>query len=684
MPAAIRKNPSPRRSNGYYAVVRRAPKNQAWRTRRFIFTVAGVVVFTLVAAQQALDASTNRSGSASDYLTWLLRSDPPHTDNKPSSNPQVEAPQPNSVTVDTPTHHVATGLPTLRTTATGHASSRNMATGRPMPRKAVPGSRAVIERVRNGDTLSSIMQRYGVSLRTSLAMVWAAHQVFDRRESGRLTQKFQAGKLIKLTFDRENHILSLDYPVSKTETLRVFRGESGSFSAELHTTSLGAVERTPSARPAPYTRPDLSSGSIPSAKKRPSSRQAPNTTALSRPRTRQTTTTRNTATSRNTPDYFSGAAQQIHDTVRRGDFLAALLARHGIPQATALQVAKASKPVFDLARMMRPNKKIRLAMDKDGRLMGLAYAMDSDTLLWVTRHDETRFIPHIQKKALETRLKRVTGTIQADGSLFLAGQNAGISQNMVVTLVQLLEWDVDFARDIRAGDQFKVVHEVKYHEGQLERDGEIIAAEFTNQGRHIRVIRYTDPSGKTGYYDAKGRNVRKMFIRAPVDFTRVSSLFSRHRKHPIYGYTRAHKGVDYAAPRGTPVRAAGEGRIAFIGKKGGYGKLIQIRHDTTYTTAYAHLKRFSHGLKVGSRVKQGQVIGQVGTTGASTGPHLHYEVHVNGRQVNPLSAQLPTANPIPARYLQDFRVHSARILAMLEARETQLATLMLDHTSRKR
>lgn len=658
---------------------------------RFVFIVIGIVTFAMIAAQKALDASTSRRGGASDYLIWLLRSEQPNPEVKPSQ-------ETTTIVASLPTH-MATQPPTrtevhdiiritepakakdiltasvkpIHRTSVGTASMA--ATGQPVPRhKVAPPSasikptprtifsrsRTVIERVRRGDTLSSIMQRYKVPLKTSLAMVWAAHQVFDRRKTDGLAQQFQAGKLIKLTFDHENNVISMDYPVDDMRTLYVFREQGGSFSATIQEKPLSAVELT--TQPAP-------------------SKTKPRNVSLKNKEKEKKATASH---SNEGLGFFSSAARHIEDKVRSGDFLVSLLARHGVSQVTALQVAKSSKPVFDLARSIRAGNSIRLGMDQNNQLIGLAYTIDSDKELWVVRHDDTQFKTHILKKRFETRLQRVTGKIRADGSLFLAGKNAGISQAMVVKLARLFEWDVDFARDIRAGDQFKVVYEVKYYKGKRQRDGEVVAAEFINQGRPIQVFHYTDPSGNSGYYDSKGRNVRKMFIRSPVDFTRISSLFSNQRKHPIHGYTRAHKGVDYAAPRGTPVRAAGDGQITYLKRKGSYGLLAVIRHNNTYSTAYAHLKSFAKGMRVGKRVKQGEVIAQVGSTGASTGPHLHYEVRVNKKQVNPLSVQLPTANPIPAKYKDDFRYRSTRMLAMLDVGEMQLAKLSRSYVTTSR
>lgn len=656
MLAASRKKHPSLHAGKCRALVRHILRMDFLRARRLLFIVIGIMPFTLIASQQVLDASTSRSGASSDYLTWLLRNEEPISDAAPVAGSVTVASLPKEVMVRSfiPSDRRIEQPSTQPPVAIEDPRLRHLVQIEPTPRRLeFSGSRTVIERVRNGDTLSSIMQRYGVSLKTSLAMVWAAHQVFNHRGKSGLAQQFQPGKLIKLTFDQEDHIISLDYPVDDARTLHVFRGATGVFSAEMRKMSLGATAKRPSSAEFP----------IIAAKKRD---------------------IRGVRADKGNSGFFAHAARRVQDTIRQGDLLTSLLARHGISKTTAFQVAVGSKPVFDLARLMRPGNKIDLAMDEHGKLLGLSYAMPSDSLLWVIRSDEDHFTPRIQKKRYETRLKSASGTIRGDGSLFLAGRRAGISRAMVAQLVRLLEWDVDFARDVRVGDKFKVVYEAKYYKGRRESQGNILAAEYINQGHATRVIRYTDPSGNTGHYDPKGHSVRKKFIRAPVDFTRISSLFSKQRKHPIFGFTRAHKGVDYAAPRGTPVRASGDGRVTFVGMKGGYGNLVLLQHDDTYTTAYAHLEKFSRGLKVGKRVKQGDVIGQVGSTGNSTGPHLHYEVRVKGEQINPLSAQLPTSRQIPAKYAEDFRFHSARMLAMFKAGDTQLAELSLSRSARKR
>jgi murein DD-endopeptidase MepM/ murein hydrolase activator NlpD len=258
-------------------------------------------------------------------------------------------------------------------------------------------------------------------------------------------------------------------------------------------------------------------------------------------------------------------------------------------------------------------------------------------------------------------------------SLFQAGDRAGLSDTMVLKLATAFGYDIDFAQDLREGDSFSVVYDDLYREGERLRDGDIIAATFINQGKRYTAIRYTNADGETMYYDENGRALRKSFLRTPVEFTRISSTFSTGRMHPILGRMRAHKGVDYAAPSGTPIRAAGDGRITFRGWKSGYGNFVIVQHNKDISTAYGHMSRFARE-KVGDRVRQGQVIGYVGMTGLATGPHLHYEFRVDGQHRNPLTVTLPPAQPLPASQLAQFRRQSAPMLARLTALDSiQLA-----------
>ena len=241
-------------------------------------------------------------------------------------------------------------------------------------------------------------------------------------------------------------------------------------------------------------------------------------------------------------------------------------------------------------------------------------------------------------------------------------------------LANIFGYDIDFAREIRKGDHFELVYEEKQVDGEKVGTGEILAARFTNRGKEYQAVRYTNKQGITSYYLPNGQSMRKAFIRTPVDFARISSRFSMGRKHPILNKIRAHKGVDYAAPRGTPIKAAGAGKVILAGRKGGYGNTVIIQHGGTYRTLYAHMNGFARGVRNGVAVKQGQVIGYIGTTGLSTGPHLHYEFLVNGVHRDPLSIKLPMADPIAANEKQRFLQQTQPLFAQLESgKKTLLA-----------
>ena len=233
-------------------------------------------------------------------------------------------------------------------------------------------------------------------------------------------------------------------------------------------------------------------------------------------------------------------------------------------------------------------------------------------------------------------------------------------------LAQIFGWDIDFALELREGDQFHVIYEEQYLDGEKLRNGPILAAEFINRGNLYKAVRYTDKEGDTSYYDTEGNAKRRAFIRTPVKFSRISSRFTRKRWHPVLKRWRSHKGVDYAAPRGTPVKATGNGKVVFRGNKGGYGNVIFLRHGGKYTTVYGHLSRFAKGLKNGKAVKQGQIIGYVGSTGLATGPHLHYEFRVHGKHQNPLTIKLPKTIRLPKREQARFKKSTAPLMAQLD------------------
>src|SRR5579864_7513364 len=295
---------------------------------------------------------------------------------------------------------------------------------------------------------------------------------------------------------------------------------------------------------------------------------------------------------------------------------------------------------------LRPGESLRLT-HREGELFGLERRLnDAETLKVVRAGDALK--ADVVENPLETRTRTVGGRI--DSSLFEAVEAAGAHDQTAVALADIFGWDIDFVLDVRPGDSFAVTYEEIWRDGTYLHDGPIEAAEFVNQGREFRAVRYSDPEGHAQYYTPDGRSVHKAFLRAPVEFTRVSSRFNSARMHPILNRIRAHKGVDYAAPTGTPVRAAGDGSIRFAGVMGGYGNVVEIEHSRSVMTVYGHLSRFARGTRVGAHVTQGTVIAYVGMTGLATGPHLHYEYRVNGVFKNPQTVPLPEAAPIDARW----------------------------------
>jgi murein DD-endopeptidase MepM/ murein hydrolase activator NlpD len=312
---------------------------------------------------------------------------------------------------------------------------------------------------------------------------------------------------------------------------------------------------------------------------------------------------------------------------------------------------------------LRPGEALRF-IHRDGELFGLERRLNESQTLKVSR-EPSGLKADVLQNPLEMRSRTVRGRI--DRSLFEAVAAAGANDQTAVELADIFGWDIDFVLDVRPGDAFVVTYDEIWRDGVYVKDGPVQAAAFVNQGREFRAVRYTDPEGGSHYYTPDGRSLHRAFLRAPVDFTRVSSHFNSARRHPILNRIRAHQGVDYAAPMGTPVRAAGDGRIRFAGRRGGYGNLVEIEHSRSIVTVYGHLSRFAQETRAGAHVTQGTVIAYVGMTGLATGPHLHYEYRVNGVFKNPQTVILPAAAPIDARWQADFLTRSAPLLASLES-----------------
>ncbi len=354
-------------------------------------------------------------------------------------------------------------------------------------------------------------------------------------------------------------------------------------------------------------------------------------------------------------------------TIRSGDSLDRLFKRHGLNRTDLANIMTLDTARKHL-RLIKPGDEIVVHV-AENRVLQLDRQISLSEILSIRRADDT-FAARIVEHELEAQPVLANGTINS--SLFLAAAAAGVSDRVIMNLVGIFAWDIDFVLDIREGDAFTVVYEEFWQDGKNVAEGDILAAEFVNRGERYRAVRFQDPSGRVDYYTPDGRSVRKAFVRAPLSFSRISSNFNPSRRHPKLNTIRAHKGVDYAAPTGTPIKAAGNGKIVHRGRKGGYGNTVIIQHGGNITTLYAHMSRFSKA-RIGSRVKQGDIIGYVGATGLATGPHLHYEYRRNGVHMNPRTVKLPDAEPIDANYMTAFKEAAGPLLQQLDHQQTLVA-----------
>lgn len=334
------------------------------------------------------------------------------------------------------------------------------------------------------------------------------------------------------------------------------------------------------------------------------------------------------------------------EEVHRGDTLGSVLARLGVEDAGAQNYLRSDASIRSL-QALKPGRLLRALIDGDGRLMALRSTAPGGEVLSVDRRQGvSSFVSSSASPdptlGLEVRANEIRS------SLFAAADAVGVPDSVTSQLADIFGGYVDFHHDLRTGDRFTVVYETRRIEGTLVGAGKIVAAEFVNNGRAYRAFMWRTPDGSEGYYDETGRSVRKSFLRSPLGFTRVTSGFSLARLHPFLLAWHAHKGVDFAAPVGTPVHAAGTGIVIVAGQQTGYGNVVMLQHGAKYTTVYAHLSRFATGIRRGTHVSQGDVIGYVGATGWATGPHLHYEFRVDNVQKDPLTVALPDAQPVPA------------------------------------
>jgi len=496
-------------------------------------------------------------------------------------------------------------------------------------------TREIVHRIRRGETLAGIFKRLGIPAATLQRVLDQ-----DRRKARALARVRPGQRLRLLVTRRAGHLLRLT--LEGGDEPLVVALDSG----------IETVAEPPPAAPAP-------AGSVTPP---PPSSPAPAAVAQKTEETARVSDGKIAEIAEKAaPTTFEhDSPRKIVHRVHCGETLAAIFKKYGLSPSVVHQVLHSGKPAKALSRI-RPGQELRFELGPDGQLQHLTFTRSPIERLVVAQAD-TGYRVRLDKKKVEHRIASVAGTIQS--SLFVDGQKAGLTDSQIMELAEIFGWDIDFALEIRAGDQFRVVFDEQLVDGKKYANGPILAAEFVNRGKTYTAFRF-EHDGEVGYYDAQGHSKRRAFIRTPIRFARISSRFTRKRWHPVLKKWRSHKGVDYAAPKGTPVKATGDGKVVFRGWKRGYGRVIVIQHGSKYQTVYAHMSRFRRSVRAGSPVRQGQVIGYVGQSGLATGPHLHYEFRVNGRHRNPLTVKLPRSLSLPRRQLAAFKQQTAPLAQQL-------------------
>ncbi|NML28483.1 M23 family metallopeptidase [Zoogloea dura] len=350
------------------------------------------------------------------------------------------------------------------------------------------------------------------------------------------------------------------------------------------------------------------------------------------------------------------------DRIRPGESLAGALRRLGVSNTLLSSQINALAASNQLKGITAPGTLITVATSAEGSLHSASLHRPGSEIIHTLESTDGKLRITPQTASLDVRTHMQGGVVQS--SLFAAMDNAGLPDSIAEELSRIFGDDIDFHTDVRRGDRFNVIYEVLYHQGRAVKTGRILAAEFINQGQRHSAFLFTHPNGDTDYYNTDGRSHKAGFLRSPLEFSRVSSGFSM-RLHPVFGTWREHKGVDYAAPHGTAVKATSDGTVEFVGRQNGYGNFVVLRHGDRYTTAYGHLSSFAAGLRQGSKISQGETIGRVGSTGWATGPHLHYELRINNIHQDPLTVRLPDAMPLSGSSLTRFRSQMEPLAASL-------------------
>lgn len=334
------------------------------------------------------------------------------------------------------------------------------------------------------------------------------------------------------------------------------------------------------------------------------------------------------------------------DHVRRDDTLNNLLSRINIQNQDAIDFIRNDRIASQIASALKPGHDIEAQSDSDGNLISLEYQLETNQFITIKQNADGYLA---NKVTHQLEMRPILKSAVITSSLFGATDEANIPDYIAIQVAEMFESEIDFNSDLRKGDHFNVIYEGSYDQGQLLKTGDVLSAEFVNNGKTYRAVGYRDAMNQMHYYTPEGKSLHKSFLRSPLEFTRVSSGFSLGRFHPILQRMKAHKGVDMAAPTGTRIRASGDAIVDFVGQKGGYGNVIMLKHNNGVSTVYGHLSRFTTGLHRGEKVAQGDIIGFVGMTGLATGPHLHYEFLMNGQHRDPMTVALPKADPINAR-----------------------------------
>ena len=352
------------------------------------------------------------------------------------------------------------------------------------------------------------------------------------------------------------------------------------------------------------------------------------------------------------------------ETIQKGMTLSDILFPYNFSPAEIHDLRKDIKPVYDLAKI-KAGQELRIYSSQQGEVVSLEYDIDEENYLHIQKKEGT-YTADIKKIPYEIKFKMIWGIIEDNLISAVKKENEGVI--LAINLADLFAWDIDFYADLRRGDSFKIIFEKKYLRGELVGYRNIIAAEFINQGKQYLAFRYTYPDTKeSDYFDPDGGSLRKEFLKSPIRYTRITSRFNLRRLHPIRKVFRPHYGVDYAARIGTPVQVTADGTITFVGKKGASGRMIRIRHKNRYETMYLHLRNFEKGIKKGKKVKGGQRIAYVGSSGESTGPHLDYRIKRDGKYINPLAFNPKPVKPLRAEFLEDFKRTSGNYFLYFEA-----------------